>query len=397
MLRLHMVSDQTAERHPSSSKAFIEINLAEDSMGLIQHERAVSVSGDLLALVLSGTRSRDSSGYRHLQVWDWKTGHRLLVSARRLPSQSWYIEKRRQRIDCTGIVHATFLDDRHIIVPVPTPDKEAVESPVVSLAVVDCLRYPAAQIWLLEDQIYYYADTVLQLPPLRPRGRYTWIEAFRCDRSAAYTNTDGSATAPFIPCADSGLLVASIRAVVPFDSPQSGMSPTRVSIAIPVATIFSFICTCSTKKDEGDFHAETTLRRPTHSRLVPWKEWGHNTSLLPLAGAVTGCDSRIVLAEEVKGHGRRVAVIYDFASTPALLNDTRELAAAGHNNTLHYSVPPPLEVGPHKWDELTASEVVPAIPYRRVVTDIELRSDEVVGLYGDGLFVYGDWQEGSSP
>jgi hypothetical protein len=271
----------------------------------------------------------------------------------------------------TSLVAATLLDGRYVILPVETPLCEG-----SSLAILDCLRCEASEpLLLVGAQIWQNASAILQLPPLRVGMCYSLV-TMNVDNHTPALNSVVSPVL-FSPSLNSRLLVVDLH-----------VRPTlNRSLVVPTTVLLSIARSDNQNSNigHGSANAHSSSRSCT---VLPWEKWGHNTSYFGNANIVDGCDSRLVVVESVAGQGSKVAVIYDFDTAPALLEDVRDLAEGSAAPS--FSVPAPSETPTSwpAWDTLSTSRVVPAAPYRRIVSDIELREHEVVGIYGDGLFIY---------
>jgi hypothetical protein len=73
---VHLMSDELGLRHPLVFKDFLQIELEAEHLAFTGTEDALSTCGELLAMVFIDRQHTRNI----LQVWNWTTGHLLLVT-----------------------------------------------------------------------------------------------------------------------------------------------------------------------------------------------------------------------------------------------------------------------------------------------------------------------------
>ena len=222
----------------------------------------------------------------------------------------------------------------------------------------------------------------MQLPPLKPPNVYT---GYKILVSPGTSIRDPKA--PFIPHPDSKLLAFELE-IIDLDA-RNTETVTR-TFFLPVSTILSRLQITTA----GNYDLPSNGDLPTDERsmtILPWAAWGQDTRLLfPHTSLIYSmCDSCAVVSElPILGEELEVISLYDFATLPSLLADAEYLRQnPGMYPDLPSAIPPPL---PHDPDDVFATKVVSAAPFRRAFTDFgfEDRGELDVILYEDGVCVF---------
>lgn len=255
-----------------------------------------------------------------------------------------------------------FVDGHHILVPIRSdPSGET------SLVIINCYRETNSP-RVLNEHIFTYASLVLQLPPLANGHIY--------HRICMYTSTDAlrptwpSFFTPF--CVDPDRHLIELTCFIGSKYIDDEEQWSEYTLIVPVRTILS-------RLPRGDPLAPIAERY-----MLPWRAWGTDTRFMDTQPEDM-YNSKYVTREQVRtadGAAQTVAVVYDFAPVPALLEDLRREQEGGGDVVCTVPKPGPVP------DMIDADQLVPAVPCRRVVSNVVIGEDEDVRLYEDGLIVF---------
>lgn len=276
-----------------------------------------------------------------------------------------------------------FLDNQHILVPII--------SDVIggaAIAVLDCYHdvYREATLWeILSDQ----ATLFLLLPSLANGRKYHRI--YMSSVSNALQPAVRSPRVPFYMDRSLRLIVLTFRFYM--SEPHMAVPQTLLhvyqeefNLVVPAHVILSRL-PLATKAD-----SDRTTEPSTHParQVLSWAAWGTETRYMnePPMNLYNSMYVAIEPDFDAGAVERKVAVVYDFASVPALLSDAR---IASQNSVppgnSPFTVPLPTPAPIFVADRGTKA----AAPCRRVATDIAVDSGKRVRLFEDGLMVHGDW------
>ena len=239
--------------------------------------------------------------------------------------------------------------------------------------IIDCL-----------DETQQYHDTfghclgvlALQLPPLRSPNVATGFEI--------WTSLDTSIKdlkAPFILPQDSRLLAFELEIT---DTSTDNIQ--NRTFFVPVSTILSRLQLATADNHNFPLNQDPS-RDGTAMTILPWAAWGQDARLLPQTSVICGmCGSRALVSELLDGHEERdVIALYDFATLPSLLADAEYLCQNPDIDSNLCSIPLPL---PHDPDDVLATKVVSAAPFRRTLTKFSSSEGEELILYEDGVCIF---------
>lgn len=276
------------------------------------------------------------------------------------------------------------LDDRYILVPVDVDINSELTSSSPAIAILDCYRSSAGKV-MASSSLGEPATpiTALQLPKLKsPLESYSSVRLF-----SGMIHARGNVQ----------------RLQVPFSQPEKSEVVTLAleidpdmrlyTFAVPISAFFAAPDVVSQKAvyDAVQTQVEDSLRDFGSLTLVPWEKWGHSArymnflsdDALPLFHGLH-VDCRQVKCHTEANPERSTVVLYDFATSAALINDVK--AHTTESSEAH-SVPRPRLPTDHPFTA-EAGLTVSAAPFRRVVSDVTVDEGEYIGgAFEDGFFI----------